>query len=122
MQNAKLHEVQIEPGLEWIYSYLKKAIFQIPDLALPHRVVLARPEKIGEIGIAGECAYLSRDGFCEVRVFEETCYCGLWRLTWQRWSRAEQLECLAHEIAHVRDLNHDREHRALARRIYRSFF
>ena len=56
MQNVELHEVQIDPRLEWIRPFLRKAVSRLPGLALPHRIVLARASKPEDFDAYGTLA------------------------------------------------------------------
>jgi len=113
----------LSPNLAWMYPYLVKAKFKMPNLVLPHRVRSHRPAKSRIMRVLGnaychnktiiiathnQVTYLNRHGKLRVKKIV-------------RLPQALMLDTLAHEIAHLTYPQHGYEHEEFTRAIFKTF-
>lgn len=114
---------KISPQLTWVYPYLLQAKFKMPNLVLPNRIRSHRPSMTRIMRVMGnayvesktiviathnQITYLDKKGDLKIKKLVQL-------------SKAEMLDTLAHEVAHLTYPRHGYEHESFTRAIFRTF-
>lgn len=110
-------------NLAWMHPYIRKAKLKMPNLSLPDRIRSNKPGKTRIMRVMGnaythnktlvitthnQVTYLNRQGELKVKKIV-------------RIPKAQMLDTLAHEMAHLHYPKHGYEHEEFTRAIYKTF-
>ena len=116
-------KTKLSSNLAWMYPYLKKAKVKMPNLIIPKQIRSHKPgpkrimrvmgnayvdNKTVIIATHNQVTYMNRKG--ELRVKKIV-----------RLPKAQMLDTLAHEIAHLHYPTHGYEHEEFSRAIFKTF-
>src|SRR5262245_6550906 len=114
---------KLSPKLAWMYPYLVKAKKKMPSLTLPKQIRSFRPDhgrimrvfgniyfgkRLIVVGTHTQVTYMNKKGQLKVRKII-------------RLPKARILDTLAHELAHLRYVDHGYEHEEYTKAIFKTF-
>src|SRR3990167_4418453 len=115
--------VKVSPRLQWMIPYLKKAKARMPSLILPTQIRSFKPTRRKIMRVLGNVYFETRIIVLATHT-QQTTTTKTGKIRVKKIvaiSRAEILDTLAHELAHIRYPEHNYEHDEYTRTIFKTF-